>query len=198
MKTSILLSVFVLLLAFNIQSQELQYSFSENYDIILPKNLIISSSNSNINVFSHDSNTIEVQYSVKKNKKLLSVNKSTLKELIQSQSVLNINNTDNELKIEITNIDKEGYTKPEDAVIIDFRIYVPKQTSCKLISSDGNISLSGLNSNQKCITSDGDIKLSDLKGDIIAKTSDGDIIINNVTGKIDSVTNDGEIIKLRK
>lgn len=198
MKTSILLSLFTFLLAFNVQSQELPYSFSESYDVVKPKSLKISSSNSNIAVLSHNKNAIEIQYSVKKDGKLLSVNKSTLKELIQFQSILDIENTDNELKIEITNTDKKGYTKSEEAIIIDFKVYVPKQTSCELISFDGNISLSDLNSNQSCITSDGDIKLSSLKGDIIAKTSDGDITINNVIGKIDSVTNDGKIIKSRR
>jgi hypothetical protein len=178
-----------------IQSQKLAYSFTEKYDIDNPTSLKISSSNSNITIFSHSSNTIEILYLVKKNEKLLSVNKSTLKDLIKTQSNLNIIHTANEMKIEVTNIIQNDYIKLEDTIIIDFVLYVPKQTSCELESSDGSISLNGLDSNQKCITSDGNIELSNLNGDVIAKTSDGDIIINNVTGKVDSKTNDGKIIK---
>ena len=99
------------------------------------------------------------------------------------------------MNIEVSNINKAGYIKSKDAVIIDFIVYVPIQTSCDLVSSDGNISLNGLNSKQKCITSDGNIKLSNLNGNVIAKTSDGDIIIENVTGNVDGQTMDGQIIK---
>ncbi len=198
MKISTVLILFFFLTSLSVKSQELEYSFKENYDISTPTRLKISSSNSNITILSHNNNTIEIQYSVKKNGKLLLVNKSRLKEIIKNQSNLNVSNTENGLNLEVTNIVKDGYIKSEEAIIIDFRVYVPNQTSCELVSSDGNISLNGLNSNQKCITSDGNIELSNLNGNVIAKTSDGDIIINNVTGKVDSETQDGEIIKVEK
>jgi len=195
MKISTLLIPFTLLTTFAVQSQESEYSFKENYNVSTPTSLKISSSNSNISVLSHNSNTIKIQYSVKKDGKLLSVNKSTLKEIIKDQSNINVINTKNGLSVEVKNSINEGYINSEDAIIIDFKVYVPNQTSCELVSSDGNISLKGLNSSQKCITSDGNIKLSDLNGNVIAKTSDGDITIQNVTGKVDSHTNDGKIIK---
>jgi hypothetical protein len=196
MKTTTLIILFTFLIASVVQSQELEYSFKENFDVSPPTNLKISSSNSNIEVLSHNINTIEIQYLVKKNGKLLLINKDTFNEIIKNQSNLNVHNSENGLDIEVTNTAKKGYIKSEDAVIIDFKVFVPKDTNCELISSDGNITLNGLNSNQKCITSDGNIKLSDLDGDVIAKTSDGDIIISNVIGKVDSETNDGEIIKM--
>ena len=195
MKTLSLFILFSFLTTFCVRSQELAYSFSESYDVTQPTSLKISSSNSNIAVFSHNRNSIEIQYSVKKNGKLLSVNKSTLRAIIKNQSNLIVNNTQDRLNIEVSNINKAGYIKSKDAVIIDFIVYVPIQTSCDLVSSDGNISLNGLNSKQKCITSDGNIKLSNLNGNVIAKTSDGDIIIENVTGNVDGQTMDGQIIK---
>lgn len=193
-----MLILFCFLTNLSVQSQELEYSFKEVYEISTPSKLNISSSNSNIKVLSHDGENIEVYFVVKRDKKLLSVNKAKLPEIIREQSKLDIQSSANQLKLEVTNIVKDGYIKSEDAIIIDFIVYVPNQTSCDLLSSDGNISLKGLNSNQKCVTSDGDIELSNLNGDIIAKTSDGDIIIDNVIGNVDSQTMDGQVIKTKR
>lgn len=198
MKTLSLFILFTFLTFNSVFSQETEYSFSESYDVTEPTNLKISSNNSNISIISHESSIMEIHYIVKKNGKTLSVDKPTLIDLIKEQSNLNLSYTNGQMKIGVTKITQNGYIKSEDALIIDFVVYVPKQTSCELESSDGYISLRGLNSNQKCITSDGDIKLIDLKGDVVAKTSDGDIFIQNVVGKVDSYTNDGQIIKSRR
>jgi len=197
MKISTVLILFFFLTSLSVKSQELKYSFKEVYKISTPSKLNISSSNSNIKVISHDKKNIEVYFVVKKDEKLLSINKEKLVQIINEQSKLNIQSSANELKLEVTNIVKDGYIKSKDAIIIDFIVYVPNQTSCDLVSSDGNISLKGLNSNQKCVTSDGNIELSNLNGDILAKTSDGDIIIENVIGNVDSQTMDGQVIKVK-
>ncbi|MBT8245322.1 hypothetical protein [Winogradskyella sp.] len=196
MKPSIMLILFTFLTSTSVQSQELEYSFKESHEVSTPTKLYISSSNSNITVISHDKSNIEVYYVIKKNEQLVNnVNKEILNQIIKEQSKLNIKSSINGLTIEVTGVVKEGYIKSEDAIIIDFIVYVPNQTSCDLVSSDGNISLKGLNSDQKCVTSDGNIKLFDIDGDVFAKTSDGDIIIENVTGNVDSQTNDGKVIK---
>lgn len=193
-----MLILFCFLTNLSVESQELEYSFKEVYEISTPSKLNISSSNSNLKVLSHDKENIEVYFVVKKDKKLLLVSKDKLNQIINEQSRLNIQSSANELKIEVTNIVKDGYINSDDAIIIDFIVYVPNQTSCDLLSSDGNISLAGLNSNQKCVTSDGNIHLSNLNGDIIAKTSDGDIIIENLIGNVDSQTMDGQVIKTKR
>jgi len=194
MKISILITLFCFITSLSVQSQELEYSFKEVYEISTPSKLNISSSNSNIKVLSHDKENIEVYFVVRKDKKLLSVNEAELNEIIKEQSKLDIQSSAKQLKLDVTNIVKDGYIKSENAVIIDFIVYVPSKTSCDLLSSDGNISLKGLNSNQKCVTNDGNIELSNLNGNIIAKTSDGDIIIENVTGNVDSKAMDGQVI----
>ena len=198
MKVSTMLITFLFLTSLSTKAQELEYSFNESYEISIPTKLNISSSNSDINVLTHDKNTIEVYYVVKKNGELLKVNKERLTQITNKQYRLDIQNSANELTLEVINIPKKGFTKSEDTIIIDFIVYVPKQTNCDLLSSDGNILLQGLNSNQKCITNDGDIELTNLKGNVIAKTSDGDIIIDNVIGKVHSQTKDGQIIKTKK
>jgi hypothetical protein len=198
MKTLSLFILFTFLTFSSVFSQGTAYSFSESYNVTEPTSLKISSKDSNISILSHESSTIEIHFTVRKNGKTLSIDKSTLIDLTKEQSNLNISYTEGEMKIVVTKVAQYGYIKSEDAFIIDFVVYVPKQTSCEIESSDGYISLRGLNSNQKCITSDGDIKLIDLKGDVIAKTSDGDIFIKNVRGKVDSHTNDGQVIKLKR
>jgi len=198
MKISIMLVIFSFLTSLSTKAQELDYSFNESYEISIPTTLNISSSNSDINILTHNKNTIEVYYVVKKNEELLKVNKETLTQIIKNQSKLDIQNSTNALTIEVTNIPKKSYTKSKDVIIIDFTVYVPNQTSCDLVSSDGDISLTGLSSNQKCVTNDGNIKLSDLKGNIVAKTSDGDIIIKNVIGDVESRTMDGAVIKTER
>lgn len=198
MKTSIILTVISLFTTLFVQSQEQEYSFKEAYEISTPAKLNISSNNSNIKVMSHNKENIEVHFVVRKNGELLSVDKQLLSEITKEQSKLNIQSSSNELKIGIENVVKQGYIESSNAIVIDFLVYVPEQTSCSLTSSDGDIVLNGLNSNQKCITSDGNIELFNLKGDVTAKTSDGDIIIENVIGKVDSQTMDGQVIKAKE
>lgn len=198
MKTIKMLMLIYFLASFSVQSQELEYSFNEVYEILEPSKLNISSSNSNIEVKAHDKKNIEVHFVVKKDGKLLSVNKEQLTQIIKEQSKLSIQSSTNELTLKITNAIKDGHIQSKDAIILDFIVYVPNQTNCDLVSSDGNISLKGLKSNQKCITSDGNIELTNLTGDVIAKTSDGDIIIKDVVGNVDSQTMDGQVIKSKK
>lgn len=103
-----MLIVFCFLTNFSVQSQALEYSFKEVYDVSTPTKLNISSSNSDIKVISHDKENIEVYFVVKKDKKLLSVNKEGLNQLINEQSKLNIQSSEKELNIAITNIVKGG------------------------------------------------------------------------------------------
>lgn len=195
MKISTFLVLFTFLTSFSVPSQELEYSFKETYEVTTPVKLNICSSNSNIKVISHDKRTIEVYFVVKKNGRLLTVNKEELTQIISKQSNLDVQSSAQGLILEVTSVVKEGYIKSKDVIIIDFIVYVPNQTSCNLVSSDGDISLNGLNTNQKCTTNDGNILLANINGDVLAKTSDGNIFIENVTGKVDSQTMDGKIIK---
>lgn len=195
MKNSIAL---ILTLFINISfahSQESIYSFKEVFEISIPAKLSMSSGNSNMKVISHEKENIEVYFIISKNQELLRINKEELSEIMKDQLSLSVIQTSNELKLAIESKVKDGYIESSQAIIIDFLVYVPKQTSCNLLSSDGDIYLEGLIANQQCKTSDGDINLFNLEGDIIAKTSDGDIIIENVKGTIDSQSMDGKVIK---
>ncbi|WP_422107628.1 hypothetical protein [Winogradskyella sp.] len=192
MKISSILILLVILNSLSIHSQEFDYSFKEAFKTSEPVKLNIASSDSNIEVVSHDKNVVEVYFVVKKGKKLLDINKSQLYDAIKGQSQLNIENSTSQLNIELKNIAK-GYLNHKNAILIDFIVRVPKQTSAHLQSSDGSILLQGLIANQSCFTSDGGIELIDLNGDITAKTSDGPIIATNIIGDLTAITSDGNI-----
>lgn len=196
MKISSILMLFVMFNSLSIYAQEFDYSFKEEYKTSAPVKLSIASSDSDIEVISHDKNVIEVYFIVKKGRKILDIDKSQLQEELKEQSILEIQNTENELRIKVTSTIK-SYIKFKDAINIDFVVYTPNQTSSDLISSDGDILLKGLKSNQNCITSDGDIILKGLFGDIKAKTSDGNIELNDSTGNVTAKASDGDI-KLTK
>ncbi|SHH79899.1 DUF4097 family beta strand repeat-containing protein [Winogradskyella jejuensis] len=196
MKKSVLLFITVILAAHSARSQESDYSFKEVYKITEPANLVIESDNSNIEVIAHEGNNVEVFYIVQKGNNLLKMTKDEIEDEVSNQWKFRIESTKNSLDIAVLSTVITGHINSEDAIDVHFKVYVPKQTSTRLHSSDGDILLKGLTSNQNCMSSDGDIKLVDLSGEIFAKTSDGDIIVDNVTGLLDSHTSDGRVINL--
>jgi DUF4097 and DUF4098 domain-containing protein YvlB len=78
-------------------------------------------------------------------------------------------------------------------VYVDFKILVPKQTRCNLKTSDGNVSIAGLNSDQQIKTSDGNIEISDISGNVKGKTSDGNVRVKGIKGSLEIGTSDGNI-----
>lgn len=196
MKKTVLLIVTVILATLSVKSQESDYSFKEVYEITEPANLVIESDNSNIEVIAHYGNNIEVFYTVQKGNNLLKMRKEEIEDEVSNQWKFKIESSKNSLEIAVLSTVLTGYINSEDAIDVHFKVYVPKQTSTQLRSSDGDILLKGLTLNQNCMSSDGDIKLVDLSGEIFAKTFDGDIIVDNVTGLLDSHTSDGRVINL--
>jgi len=170
------------------------YSFAETFDVETPTHLSVISRFSDIDVVSHDANTIEIQVSASKNGKLLDVNKKKLDKLIKRYARLEITEADGGLKMEVRSLARNGNHNPEKDVTINFKVLVPADTKCELISSSGDISVAGLTPDQKCITSAGDIKLSDIVGNVIAKTQYGDIYLDNIDGRIASDAEKGDVI----
>ncbi|PIB31431.1 hypothetical protein [Maribacter sp. 4G9] len=196
MKNSIYLLVSVFALSFSAQSQDFDYSFVETYKLDSQANLTVSSYDSDIEVIAHDSKEIEVFYVVHKRNQLIKSTKKEIESLVANQWKFDIEETENTLVIRVLSTVKKGHINSKDAIDIHFKIYVPKETSTDLYSSDGDILLQGLTSNQKCISSDGDIKLDGLTGKVYAQTSDGDVFLKNVTGDVETITHDGKVINL--
>ncbi|MFT4661487.1 MAG: hypothetical protein ACI8XB_001764 [Patiriisocius sp.] len=194
MKNIIAFFAFTLLLTNFTNAQSQEYSFMESFEVKAPSDLSIISRNSDVEVISHSGDNIEVYYTVLQNGQLVYTSKDKLAKLMKRQAKLEINKTDNDLRIVVRSLSQTGYVNPVKGYVINFRILVPATTTCELISSEGHLSISGLTPNQKCITREGDIKLADIKGNVIAKTKAGDIYIDNIDGRVASETTDGSVV----
>jgi len=196
MKKTLIALTAVLSLSFSGQSQDFDYSFKETYKLDSQANLTVSSYNSDIKVIAHDSGEIEVFYIVQKRNQLIKSTKEEIENLVGNQWKFDIEETKNTLVVRVLSTVTHGHINSKDAIDVHFKIYVPKDTSTDLYSSDGDILLQGLTSDQKCISSDGDIKLVDLTGKVYAQTADGDVLLKNVTGDVETITLDGRVVDL--
>jgi hypothetical protein len=170
-------------------SQTADYSFKESYDLATPAKLKISSSDGNIEVAPGNTKKAEVLYIVTRNNKLLKIDRKEL----EKELTITVVQTGNSLEINVVYPKTEMFNK-KNLPQVNFKITVPKETSCDLQTSDGNVSLSGLSSNQQCKTSDGNVAISSVMGDVIGRTSDGNISVKQITGTVEARTSDGNIV----
>jgi DUF4097 and DUF4098 domain-containing protein YvlB len=189
MKKSILLFTIVLLTTVATQAQEFDYSFKETYDISTPAKLDLSSFDGDLDIIPSDGNKIQVYYIVRKGGKLLKINR----EQLEKDVIVEVSHDKNTLKISARQKDEHRSLNWEFSIGVHFKVYVPKDISCSLRSSDGSISLSKLNGDQSCKTSDGSINVSTIAGNVYGRTSDGDVTIQQVKGTVDAGTSDGNI-----
>ena len=158
--------------------QENSFSFSESYKVSEPAQLSVSSSDGNIEVLPSAQSGIELRYIVKRNNKLLQISRAEL----EKEVTLEITTTANSLKINVKYPNNSGFFDSNNRITVSFKILVPKQTASELRTSDGNISISGLTSDQQLYTSDGNIHVSAIKGTIKGRTSDGNVMVKDVGG----------------
>ncbi len=204
----VLLSFFVMIFACLSlgMAQNTDYSFLETYKVSTPANLNIVTSDGNIDVQAGSGNEIQVYYIARKNGRLLNIDRSEL----EKEVTLEVTSTDHSLSIQVHHDLRDSWWGINQ-VDVGFRIITPSQTACILNTSDGNISLDGMVSDQECktsdgnvsisnvmgrtsgITSDGNVTFSDINGDVTVRTSDGNISLDNVSGDVDSHSSDGNI-----
>ena len=181
MKKNILLLTCVIFLISIGKSQESKYSFKENYKLSAPTKLTVSSDIGAIDVIPSESSEIEVLYIIKKNNKIISINKDD----IQKEGILlKVKQDKNSLDVSVKY--PENYFRLDFAnqIHVNFEIHVPKETYCDLITDDGNISIQGLKSDQQCKTDDGNIKIFEVTGNISIKESDGNINLSKIRGSV--------------
>ena len=190
MKTLISLLVCCFLFISHCKSQDSDYSFKESYTVSLPAKLSVSSSDGNIEVLPSDGKEIQVFYIVKRNNKLLSMD---WKELEQKGISADVRHKGNSLEIDIRYPVSSWSFHFLDRIVIHLRILAPQETECRLSTSDGNISLQGLKSDQHIKTNDGNIHVSQVTGIVAANSSDGNIEISKNNGAISASASDGNI-----
>ncbi len=179
----------LLVLNYNSRAQQPDYSYSESYKVAKPAQLLVNSRDGNIEISPSDENSIQVRYIVKKENAILKISRAET----EKQVIMEITPGANSLTI---NIKYPKELRPLDAknrLTVSLKIYVPKQTVCDLKTSDGNIVVNGLLSNQQLQTSDGNILVSDVKGSVKGYTSDGNIMAKEIVGSVDFKTSDGNI-----
>lgn len=190
MKTiTLILPCFLLALAFA-TAQDGEYSFKEKYTVASPVKLDISSFDGNIDVSPSTTNEIQVYYIARKNGRVLKINR----EELEKEVILNVEPEKNGLRIEVKNrFENQSWFNSTDQVHVSFRILTPKQTACVLHSSDGNVSIEGLTSDQRMKTSDGNIKIAQINGSVTGNTSDGNVSVHDIKGNVETGTSDGNI-----
>lgn len=184
----------LLLLLFGILStplhgQDFDYSFKETYNVSTPAKLDLSSFDGNLDIIPIEGNKIQVYYIVRKAGKFLKINREELEE----ELIVETENSSNNLRISVRNKDDYRPFNFKLDMGVSFKVYVPKETSCYLVTSDGNVSIAGLNADQQFKTSDGSIEVIEVSGDVTGKTSDGDVHIRKIKGNVDVQTSDGTI-----
>lgn len=79
------------------------------------------------------------------------------------------------------------------ALVISFRIFVPKDVSTDLSTSGGEIALTNLSGTQNFSTSGGGLAIDRVSGKIRGRTSGGGITVKNTSDDIDLATSGGGI-----
>lgn len=186
LKVYILLAISLFLTIIG-KAQNQDFSFKENYTLSEPANISVTTNDGNIKVSPSNNNEVEALFIVKKDGKIMDISRSELEE----DFTLIIVKTSDNLDIEVK--PKRSYSTWRNRMSVSIMVFAPKQTSCDLRSSDGNINLSDLTGEQELKTSDGNITSGGVKGNITARTSDGNIDISNIQGSVELVTSDGNV-----
>lgn len=179
----------LLLFVVAVKGQDVRYSFKESYDLGAGAQVTVSSSDGNIEAVAFEGNKADIFYIVKKHNKILDISRDEL----EKELTLEVVHSENSLNILVKYKNEFQSFTGNDRMVVNFRLQLPRKTSCDLRTSDGNISIKGLKNNQKCKTSDGDLNISDIGGSLIAGTSDGNINIKKVDGDVEAKTSDGNI-----
>src|SRR5688572_2515998 len=178
------------LLVLTTHAQDFEYSFKETYDVATPVRLHLASFDGNLEIIPTDGNKITAYYIVKKGMKLQKIDRNELEQ----ELIVETSQTKNSVEIMVRRKNEDRAFNFDSQIAVNFKVYVPRETACVLKTSDGDISLSGLTSDQECKTSDGSISIANVSGDVNGKTSDGDVRLKEVKGRVDIGTSDGNIV----
>ena len=189
MKSILALSTILLTCVTFSQAQDSRYSFKESYELGSPAKVSVSCSDGNIEVVAFEGKKTDIFYIVKKDNKVLTINRQEL----EKEFIVEVVQAGNALSISVKNRNDASTFNWKDRMEVGFRLQVPRETACDLHTSDGNISLKGLTGNQKGRTSDGNLEFSGITGALIASTSDGNVNVQKVAGPVEVKSSDGDI-----
>lgn len=172
-------------------SQNSEFSFASTYQVDESPNLKIDLFDGDIELNSHEKNTIEVKYIVRDNNKVLELNENEFKALFKDKIEFTTTNTNDLVSI---TLDQRAYSSFRNSLSVDILVKLPKKTTCQIKTGDGDIEGSEITADMQCRTGDGDISLNDVNGEVVVKTGDGDIKLVNIIGDVTAKTGDGDIL----
>ena len=155
-------------------------------------NVMVETSGGNITVsaVSLPDSRVEVFVS-QNNNKFKSLSLDELKTRVNEDYDLDVSVKNN--KLTVTAKSKHKINDWKKSLNFSFKIYVPKNVTTNLLTSGGNIELSGTSGNQEFTTSGGNLVLNAIEGKIKGTTSDGNIYLRDSKDEIDLTTSGGNI-----
>lgn len=167
---------------YSYKSSDKEFSFIQEYKVVSPANLKISTSGGNVTAEGRESDVIEVAFIVRKKNQVLDITLEDLKKIAEVEIFAD----NNSLSIKIDNINDRSLS-------VGFMIKTPKKSICKLNTSGGNISVSDLSGEQDINTSGGNVRINSINGGVSASTSGGNVSAEGCSGKLHLSTSGGNI-----
>ena len=155
-------------------------------------NVTAETSGGNINVSGVSPSESRVEVFVSQNSnKLKSLSADELKTRVTEDYNLDVSVQNN--KLTVTAKSKHKINDWKKALNFSFKIYVPKNVTTHLLTSGGNIELTGVSGDQDFETSGGNLVLKAVEGKIKGTTSGGNIYLRDSKEDIDLRTSGGNI-----
>jgi hypothetical protein len=159
------------------------YSFMQVYSTPAPVLLTLATSGGNIKVEGYNGNKLDVFFVVSKNNgTVLAISPEELKKYASYE----IKHNGSELTIRVLEIYRRNLN-------VGFIVRTPQQTTAKLSTSGGNVSIDNLIGNQKLSTSGGNVFMGGITGNLDGSTSGGNIRLENSKGPMNVSTSGGNI-----
>jgi hypothetical protein len=155
-------------------------------------NVRAETSGGNISVSAVDPSDARVEVFVSQNtNRLKSLSADELKTRVTEDYDLDVSVKNS--KLTVTAKSKHRINDWKKALNFSFKIYVGKNVSTDLLTSGGNIELSGISGSQEFTTSGGNLDLNAIEGKINGRTSGGNIYLKDSKDDIDLTTSGGSI-----
>jgi len=149
-------------------------------------NLDISSSNGQIRVEGQDTTTVSVVATLRSR----GTTEAEAQERVE-QIEINMTQEDNRVLLEYRSADQPADVRRYSGV--DFSVIVPLTADVEVDTSNGAITVRGIQGEFDLDTSNGAVDLDNLVGDINVDTSNGKITVDNVQGILNLETSNGAI-----
>jgi hypothetical protein len=155
-------------------------------------NVKVETSGGNISVFGVNPSESRVEVFVSQNSnRLKSLSADELKTKVNEDYDLDVSVKNS--KLTATAKSKHRINDWKKALNFSFKIYVPKNVTTDLVTSGGNIELTGISGNQEFTTSGGNLVLNAIEGKIKGTTSGGNISLRDSKDELDLTTSGGNI-----